>query len=64
MRKSDARMMNSGFDVPVVLMVFNRPEHTRAVFERIAAIRPRQLFVIADGPRPDRPDDVGKCAAA
>jgi hypothetical protein len=53
--------MVSEFDVPVVLIVFNRPEHARAVFDRIAAIRPTQLFVIADGPRLDRPDDTRQC---
>lgn len=58
----DMTVKNDGFDVPVVLMIFNRPDHTRAVFERIAALRPRRLFVIADGPRPDRPDDGRKCA--
>jgi hypothetical protein len=56
--------MASEFDVPVVLMTFNRPEHTRAVFDRIAAIRPRQFFVVADGPRPERRDDVPKCREA
>jgi hypothetical protein len=53
--------MDGGFGVPVVLVMFNRPKHTRAVFDQIAAIRPKELFVIADGPRPDRPDDVAKC---
>lgn len=32
-------------------MIFNRPDLTRAVFKAIAAARPEQLFVIADGPR-------------
>jgi hypothetical protein len=54
-------MMDGEFGVPVVLMMFNRPEHTRAVFDRIAAVQPRRFFIIADGPRPDRPDDVRKC---
>jgi hypothetical protein len=44
--------------------MFNRPGPTRAVFERIAAIRPRRLFIIADGPRPDRPDDALNCEAS
>jgi hypothetical protein len=54
--------MDGGFDVPVVLMIFNRPELTRLVFDEIAAVQPRRLFVIADGPRPDKPEDVSKCA--
>lgn len=36
---------------PVALFLFNRPELTRRVFDAIAAARPRQLFLVADGPR-------------
>jgi hypothetical protein len=49
---------------PIVLLIFNRPDTTEQVFAEIARAKPQKLFVIADGPRPDRPDDVGKCAAA
>ncbi len=37
----------------MAMIVFNRPEVTRRVFERIAIARPSMLFVIADGPRND-----------
>ena len=40
----------SGFDVPILLVIHRRPEPTRRVFERIAAARPRRLFIAADGP--------------
>jgi len=49
---------------PVALFIFNRPETTGRVFAAIAEARPRKLLVIADGPRPGRPDDVENCAAA
>ena len=49
---------------PVILLIFNRPETTARVFAVIRAARPARLFVIADGPRPDRPDDAQRCAAA
>lgn len=39
------------FDVPIVLLVFNRPGNTRTVLDSIRSIRPRRLFVVADGPR-------------
>ena len=45
----------------VVLLIFNRPECTTQVWQRIRAARPKQLFVVADGPRPPRPDDVRLC---
>lgn len=36
---------------PVVLIMFNRPNATRKVFDEIAKARPSQLFIISDGPR-------------
>ena len=42
---------------PVALVIFNRPDHTMRVLNAIAAVRPRTLYVIADGPRCDRPED-------
>ena len=50
-------------ETPLVFIVFNRPETTRRVWERICAARPQRLFVIADGPRPARPTDAELCAA-
>ncbi len=47
---------------PVALLVFNRPELTAQVFAAIREARPAQLLLIADGPRPDRSDDIQKCA--
>lgn len=43
---------------PVVLIMFNRPNLTRKVFDAIAAARPRMLFVVSDGPRSDIKSDV------
>lgn len=50
-------------DTPVALIIFNRPDCAAKVFEAIAQAKPKKLFVIADGPRPDRPGDIEKCAA-
>lgn len=36
-------------NVPVLLIVYRRPELTARVFQAIAAARPRRLFVAADG---------------
>ena len=49
---------------PVLLIVFNRPDTTRQVFDAIGQARPRQLFVAADGPREGVDGDVALCAAA
>lgn len=50
------------FEVPIVFLVFNRPDSTALVFEEIRRIKPRKLLVVADGPRSDRPEDAEKCA--
>jgi hypothetical protein len=47
---------------PVALFIFNRPMQTARVFSQIAHMRPRQLFVVADGPR--GPEEIAACAAA
>jgi hypothetical protein len=48
---------------PVAFIIFNRPEVTERVFLEIARARPQKLFVIADGPRNDKPGEAEKCAA-
>lgn len=48
--------------LPVIFIIFNRPDTTRQVFETIRAAKPTQLLVIADGPRADRPREAEKCA--
>ena len=53
--------MTATLDTPVLFLVFNRPDLARRVFERIRAVRPARLFIAADGPRADRPDDIQAC---
>ncbi len=47
---------------PVLLIVFNRVEVTRRMIDSLRRARPAVLYVAADGPRPDRPDDERLCA--
>lgn len=49
--------------IPVIFIIFNRPDATRQVFEAIRAAKPTRLLVIADGHRPDRAEEAKKCAA-
>jgi hypothetical protein len=51
-------------NVPVILVIFNRPDHTRSVARQILHADPEHLLVIADGPRNGHPDDVANCRAA
>ncbi len=55
---SDLPMVNKAFDTPVALIVFNRPELTRKVLEKIREVRPKKLYVFSDGPRADKPLDA------
>lgn len=48
---------------PVLFLIFRQPEVTGRVFEQIRAARPRKLYIAADGPRANRPDDIGECEA-
>lgn len=47
---------------PIAFFVFNRPEVTQAVFERIALAKPPVLLLIADGPRSHVANEAEKCA--
>jgi hypothetical protein len=49
---------------PVLLLIFNRPDLTEQVMERIRQAEPPQLFVGADGPRTDCPKDEKHCEQA
>jgi len=42
---------------PVLFLVFNRPDTTAKVFAAIRDAKPRQLFIAADGPRPEKPGE-------
>lgn len=53
--------MSVSQNVPVLFLVFNRPDLAGRVFARIREARPSRLFIAADGPRPDRPDDGPAC---
>jgi hypothetical protein len=49
---------------PVALFIFNRPDTTRRVLDAIRQVKPAVLYVFADGPRANVPEDTARCAAA
>ena len=55
--------MKNEFDTPVLLILFNRLDTTQRVFNQIRKVRPKYLYVSADAPRPNHPDDIEKCRA-
>ncbi|MBL7131557.1 MAG: glycosyltransferase family 2 protein [Candidatus Omnitrophica bacterium] len=57
-------MKKETLNTPVVFTIFNRPDFTKKVFKAIAKAKPKKLFVIADGPRPNMLEDAKKCTQA
>lgn len=51
------------FDIPILYLVFNRPEETALSFEAIRNIKPALLFVASDGPRENVALDIERCKA-
>lgn len=49
-------------NTPVLLITFNRPEHTRRVLEAIMAAQPQDLYIFQDGAREGNENDAKKCA--
>lgn len=39
------------FDIPIALIIFNRPDRVKALIDRLRKIKPSKLYIIADGPR-------------
>jgi len=44
-------MKSNNFEIPILFLVFNRPELTLKVFNKIKEIKPKKLYVACDGPR-------------
>lgn len=48
---------------PVILFIYNRADKLGRMLEVLGKVKPKQLFVIADGAREDVEGDAEKCAA-
>ena len=51
-------MKRCEIDIPVALIFFNRPDCLKKTFSAIREARPSRLFLIQDGPRENRSNDV------
>ncbi|MHC5599570.1 MAG: glycosyltransferase family 2 protein [Nostoc sp.] len=56
-------MLDNPFNVPIAIIIFNRPTKAEQLLRVLRQIQPNQLFVIADGPRPNNSADVELCKA-
>ncbi len=52
--------MNYVCSTPVLLLLFNRPDHTAAVLDRLRLVRPSQVYIHCDGPRANVPGEALK----
>ena len=48
-------------ETPILFIIFNRPETTKNVFEAIRQIKPKKLFIAADGPRDNKAGEKDLC---
>ncbi|MBF0331991.1 MAG: hypothetical protein HQL17_08675, partial [Candidatus Omnitrophica bacterium] len=60
----DSMKSGAPLETPVLFLIFKRPDVTQCVFDEIRKVRPRQLFVCADGPRANKPGEAELCAQA
>jgi hypothetical protein len=49
-------------NTPILLIAFNRPDTTEAVFESIGAVKPAKLYIAIDGPRSDKQGEAELCS--
>ena len=50
------------FDIPVAVIIFNRPQCTERLLAALRPIQPAKLHIIADAPRHTHPADAELCA--
>lgn len=54
-------MREALFHTPVLILAFNRPDTTQEVFNLLKKIRPKYLYVSADGPRIEKEGEAARC---
>ena len=52
------------FNVPILILLYNREDLSSKLYKTLETIRPSILFINADGPKKDNPGDFDKCQNA
>lgn len=52
------------FETPILFLIYNRPELAKKTFAKIRKMKPKHLFISADGPNAEKENDVEKCREA
>lgn len=55
-------MQKKNFNVPILFIIFNRPDYAQVVFNEIKKIKPKKLYIAADGPRKCNENDLINCS--
>ena len=45
------------FDVPILIINFNRPAKTKKILEILKVLKPQRIYFSIDGPRKDKKND-------
>ena len=48
-------------EIPVLLIIFNRPELTKKLLKSLELLKPNKIYVAADGPRDNNSRDFDLC---
>ncbi len=51
-------------NTPILLVIFNRPDKIKVLIESLSMVKPKQIFIFADGPRGNVETDEARCIAA
>ena len=54
-------IIGTSYATPILFLIFNRPDTTQKVFEKIMAIKPTKLYLAVDGHRLHKAGEYEKC---
>lgn len=54
-------MHTTNFNVPILFLIFNQPDITLQTFIEIKKVKPKTLYISADGPRLNKPGEENEC---
>ena len=55
------KIPEQAFSTPILLLLYNRPEHTKQLINTLRKIKPIKIYVSADGPNDKKPEDNARC---
>jgi hypothetical protein len=53
--------MTAVFDIPVLVIIFKRADTALKVIEALSIVKPKKIYIAADGPRTNRAGEAEEC---